>query len=298
MWGGAYVIPYEQLEADVYYLGRKGDLSGVLAKIEGFAASADGDDRLRAELLRAQALHTMGRLSEAIPLYRAVLAGLPNDARAQAICGVELLAAANTLGDFDLAESVAQQALALIRRHPEASVALERIYVGYALLQQLRGDYQAAIDWYRKALRRLEDPTDHTVTQRDRTCGVAWTWYGLTKCYIALGDLVKARFAIDGIRCDPRNRTAAALAALAEFRFHFRLRALDLAENWLASAAEFAQDVELGQDVLLGRAQLADARGDSSAVRSLLEQLEASPVPLTFEVRKGIEALGLREGVQ
>lgn len=292
------MIPYEQLEADVYYLGRGGDLNAVLDRIEGFAASAEGDDRLRAELLRAQALHTLGRLAEAIPLYQAVLAGLPGDYRAQAICCVELLAAANSSGDFALGESVAQQALALIRRHPEASVALDRIYVGYALLHQLQGDYNTAIEWYRKALRRLEDPTYHTATQRDRNCGVAWTWYGLTRCYIALGDLVKARFAIDGIRCDPKSRTTAALAALAEFRFHFRLRALDLAERWLATAAECAQEVELLQEVLLGRAQLAHVRGDTAGVQASLERLKSSPVPLTYESRRILEALSLREGVQ
>lgn len=292
------MIPYEQLEADVYNLGRKGDLRAALARIEGFAAAAEGDDRLRAELLRAQALHTMGRLTEAIPLYQAVMDGLPGDARAQAICCVELLAVANAIGDFELGEGVAQQALSLIRRRPEAAVTLDRIYVGYALHLQLKGDYPAAIEWYRKALRRLEDPTATDVTQRDRVCGVAWSWYGLTKCYIALGDLVKARFAIDGIRCDPRSRTTQTLVALAEFRFHFRLRALDLAARWLATAAEFAQDSELVQEVLLGRAQIAAARGDTPSVRTTLGRLESSPVPLTFEVRQGMEALSLREGVQ
>lgn len=294
---GDPLSPIEQLEMDVYSLGRRGSFEGALDRIGEFESSvAAHGDQLRAALLRGQVLHTAGRVEEAVAIYQDLLDRLSDDPRSQAICCVELLAAANHLGDLNLAESVAQRALLLVRRRPEALPMTERIYVNYAISWQLRGDQLTAIDWFRRALRRLEDAM--APSNRDRTCGMAIAWYGLVKSYVAQDDLVKARFAIDGINRDRNSRTAACLAALAEWRLHHRLRAWDRAERWVQQAEASAPNTFLDQEVWLARILTAHAQGNEARAREYASRLQQLPGCLSYEVRSALSALTWRNTLQ
>ena len=290
---------FEQLEIDVYSLGRLGNFQGALDRIGEFetATMAEQVDRLRAALLRGQVLHTRGQIAEAATIYQRVAEGLVDDPRTQSICYVELQAAANYLGDLDLAEIVAQRALQLVRRRPEAKISIERIYVNYALTWQLKGDHLTAIDWFRRALRRLEDSATAAPFNRDRTCGMAIAWYGLAKSYVALGDLVKARFAIEGINCDRSSVVVNCLGALAEWRLHHRLRAWDRAERWADKAAVHAVDPFMLQEVLLARALTAHSQGNLLRSREYVEQLNQLPMPLSYEIRSALAALTWKDGM-
>jgi len=283
---------------DVYSLGRSGDFQGALDRIGDFETdrSAGRSDRLRAALLRGQVLHTTGRVEDAVVIYQRVLERLVEDPRTQSVCCVELLTAANFLGDLDLAELVAQRALQLIRRQPEAAPSTERIFVNYGITWQLKNDHLTAVDWFRRALRRLEDAVDLSAGNWDRTCGMAIAWYGLAKSYVTLGDMVKARFAIEGINCDSSSRVVACLMALAEWRLHHRLRAWDRAERWAAQAQAYAPDPFMRQEVLLAQALTAHAQGNHLRSREFVQQLEQMPVRLAYEVRIALSALAWKNG--
>ncbi len=289
--------PYEQLEMDVFTLGRNGDFGGALEHIGAFESAAVTDqERHRATLLRGQVLHTTGQVHAAVAVYRQVLPLLAHDPLGQSVCCVELIAAANHVGDLALADTVARQAFRLLRREPLAVPSRERIYVNYAITRQLAHDHRGAIRWLHRALRRLERAA--APEAGDIACGLAVAWYGLAKSYTALGQLDRARAAIGRIRCEGEPQMALHLTALAEWRLAAQRDDWDEAQSRLDGAAATAVDPFMQQEVLAARAVTADARGDAGRRREYLDQLKALGVPLSFEIEMTIASSTLREGIQ
>ncbi len=282
---------YAELEADVYYLaGQKGQFESALTRIAAFEAEADAADRLRARYLRASILLTIGNVREAVPLYQEVLDFLHSDPRLQAMACVELLYTAQLTGDFALGEQVVTRYFTLDAEHPEAAApSHDRILVQQGTLLQLQGKHREATECFKQALQRLEDP-DHPTPSADRVHGIAFAWYGLALSYIAMGDSVKARFAIGGIGGERRSSTVQALIAMAEFYLSLHLGNLDLAAEFLDKAEEQNDDPDRAQEILLGRARIAARRRDQATLAACLEQLQVQPY-LTHAVRRGLAEL-------
>lgn len=286
---------YAQLQADVYYLaGHKGDYDHAVARITEFERSANETDRLRAGFLRAGVLHAQGQLETALSLYRPIYESITGDARLKAACCVEMAAAANALGEFDLVDALFDDALQIVEDSPEAAESLERIYVAHAESLLLRGQYAAAELWYRRCLSRLEDPYGSALVPADRACGIAFAWYGLAKVHLALGDMIRARFSIQGIRAAGSRRTINTLEALAEARFHLRSGAISRVEEWLNRAESSIPDPELSQEAFLLWLRVYRLKGHQAAVEKTLAALNSFPF-LKYEVRSEMQADTLRE---
>jgi len=285
---------YADLEADVYYLaGQKGQFESALSRIAAFEAEASSTDRLRARFLRASILLTVGSLAAAVPLYQEVLDQLDVDPRLQSMACVELLYCAQMTGDFSLGEQVATRYFALANQHPEAAApSLDRIHVLQGMLLHMQARHLEAVECFKEALRSLEDP-DHPAPSGDQAHGIAFAWYGLALSYIAAGDPIMARFAIDGIRTERRSATVQALVAMAEFYLALHLQNLDRARECLEQAEAANNDPDRAQEILLGRARLAHQRHDRAGLARAMEQLQLQPL-LTYTVRTGMAALQRR----
>lgn len=232
-------------------------------------------------------LHTRGQVEEAIDLYRQIYTDPKADARLQATCCATIMAAANDLGSFNLADQALADALRITDAAPDSAGCLERIYSAYAESLYLRAQFAPAVVWYRKGLRHLEDPCGPARSAAERTGAMAFVWYGLAKVHTELGDLVRARFAIQGINASGSRRTIRTLEALAEGRLHLRNGALSRAEAWLERAKSTTTDLELRQEALLLQAMLFRSCNQTRQLQTVLRDLSAYPF-LKYEFRREI----------
>jgi len=292
------VDSYDQLQTDVYYLaGRKRDYTAARDRIEIFAAKAQGTDSGRVTWLRGSVLREEGHLREAMVNFHVAADQLDGDPFLLAACLLDCGALANQTGDLSQAEATATRFFELVATHPEARQLEEVMYGIRGDTCYLRGDTLGAIDWYKQALRKLEDPSVASLPKEQLLCMVGLHWHSLARCYLSLGDLVRARFAIEGVRhC--RHPDLLGLAACDECQVCLHIGALVQAEDWLDQAEQNIRNPQNRQYVLLGRIQLAQARGDMAAVGAYRQRLESEHDVILHEIQLQLEELPMKEGVQ
>lgn len=286
---------YDQLQSDVFYLaGRKSDYAAAMARIDRFAAEATGLDAGRALWLRGGVLREQGRLREAVAVFRQAADQLDGDPHLLAACLLDCASLANVTGDLDAADAMADRFFALAEAYPEAREFREVMQGARGDTCFLRGDVVGAIECHRRALRQLEDPFASTLRDSERLCMLALHWHSLVRCYLALGDLVRARFAIEGVRhC--RHPDLRGLAAYDEFQVSLCMGALAQAERWLDEAEQLIHDALNRQFVLFGRIRLALANGDDITARRYLEQLQTTHELIHYEIRTQLDILFRKE---
>lgn len=288
---------YEQLETDVFYLAlKKHDFAAAWSRIDTFAAQATGLDAGRVLWLRGILLREEGRLAEATSMFETAEELLSADTKLLSACLLDCAAIANRNGHLDAAERAEKRLLQLAQRHSEARVFKQIMYGNIGDTHYLRGDVTGAVDWYRDALKELSDPYAAEIPNSQRLVTMALLWHRLVTCYLDLGDPVRARFAIEGVR-QSRHPVLQGFCAFDEFHINLRTGKLAEAERWLDEADSQIQEPAARQHVLLGRIWLAEARGDEAAARHYVEQLYQEHDLVMYEIRLQLDKLHIVEPV-
>ena len=289
---------YDQLQTDVLYLaGQKRDFATARACIEAFAATAEGVDTGRVMWLRGSVLLEEGHIGAAIANFHGAADRLTADPRLLAACLLECGSLANQTGDMAAAEAAGDRLFALAEQFPEARSVVEVMYGIRGDACYLRGDILGAIEWYKRAIRQLEDPCANSLPVGQRLCTMALHWHSLARCYLALGDLVRVRFAIEGVR-QCRHADLQGLAAYDEFRICLHMGALPEAGRWLAEAERLIRNPQNRQYVLLGQIWLARAQDEEAMAQRALERLHSEHELILYEVQNELSNMKVKEGVK
>lgn len=266
---------FEALRTEVARLVYANRLEQALAELDRFCAGPVSDlDRARVARLRAEVLIQEGRpFSEAVTSLRTALDLTREDPSELAVAALDLLAAAQLAGDMRLADEAHGLFRAVAENHPENDDIRSlqgRFTYNLAFVEHLHGRHAEAAALFRQVAEIYERVEQHPRERIDQPTLAALAWVFYARKQIRVGNLVRARFGLDGARTlvDERHYFWSFLCCV-QAELSLALHDLDRAAAWLERVSRPARSQDAAILWHIVSARLAERKGDSPDVISV-----------------------------
>lgn len=261
-------MQFAELRTEIARLVYANRSEQALVELDRFCSGPISDlDRGRAARLRAEVLIQDGQpFSAVVAELRAALELTEAQPGELAQSCVDLLAAAQLAGDMPLAEEAHSRFQSVANRYPENEEIRSmrgRFTYNVAFLEHLRGNHAAAATLFRQVAEIYESVEQHPRERVDQPILAALAWIFYAREQIRLGDLIRARFGVDGARALVHERHYFwPFLCCVQAELSLTLHDLDSADGWLKRFPHPTMQMDAAILYNLIAARIAKQRGD------------------------------------